>query len=151
MYMHWWPRLSITRTVLWHVMMTAAQVLSVHLSWAGVSHAQCKTGATPFHAVGWDTNVSICILLLSNFWLSLGLRGLFQMQCPGMRAACDALRAASLACLSRIWFHPSPLRLHQEKKRKEKNNYSLGFNRIYVPSSNRDCPYMETNRPSEKR
>lgn len=46
MYVHCWPRLSLRRTVLWHVMMTATQLLSVYLS--------CKTGATPFDAVGWD-------------------------------------------------------------------------------------------------
>lgn len=129
---------------------TAAQLLSVHVSWAGISQPQCKTGATPFDAVGLDTNASILTLVLPVSWLSLGLRGRSQMQGLGARAAYEALWAASLACLSRVWFHTSPSPLRQEKE-KEKNNYSLDFNRIYVRSSNRDCPYMETNRSSEKR
>lgn len=129
---------------------TAAQLLSVHVSWAGISQPQCKTGATPFDAVGLDTNASILTLVLPVSWLSLGLRGRSQMQGLGARAAYEALWAASLACLSRVWFHTSPSPLCQEKE-KEKNNYSLDFNRIYVRSSNRDCPYTETNRSSEKR
>lgn len=46
---------------------TAAQLLSVHVSWAGISHPQRKTGATPFDATGWDTTVSIRILVWPVF------------------------------------------------------------------------------------
>lgn len=142
MYMHWWPRFSFTGTC--YSRMTA-QLISIHKSWAGISHPQHKTGASLFDAVGWDTNmgIHICVIYLLTVF---GTVGIVSNAMPGNARGiwCPVSHQPGIL-FWHLSFAPPP------RKEKLKNNYSLGFNGICVHSSNRNCPYRDIYRPPEKR
>lgn len=134
----WWLRLLPKDTDVTCCSRTmAAQLFSLHLCLSEIFHPQCKTDVTSYNAVGWETAMSICILRLFS---KVGMHGL------GMSSH-DVSREPPAWC-ARAGFGFIPFPLHRGKRRK-KNNSSLGFSKLYVHPSNRDCPNVNTNRSSK--
>lgn len=136
----WWPGLLPKDTDVTCCSRTIAALLfSLHLWLSEIFHPQRKTDVTSYNAVGWETAISICILRLFS---KVGMHGL------GMRAHMMSCEPPAWCVRAGFGFTPFLLPSIEERKEK-KNNSSLGFSKLYVHPSNRDCPSVKTNRSSK--